>query len=86
MQGVQALKANHLVDAVYAYVSPVSMEAWAQQQSLRQASPHSQTSLHQDRGAHRDISVHTLAAERGAFTCQDCSEDTRLALHAPSLS
>lgn len=36
MQGVQSLKGNKLVDAVYVYIAPSSMEAWAQQQSLRQ--------------------------------------------------
>ena len=37
MQGVLSLKGNSLVDAVYVYITPASMEAWAQQQSLRQA-------------------------------------------------
>lgn len=37
MQGVLTLKRNSLVDAVYVYIAPASMEAWAQQQSLRQA-------------------------------------------------
>ena len=37
MQGVLSLKGNSLVDAVYVYVAPASMEAWAQQQSLRHA-------------------------------------------------
>lgn len=36
MQGVQSLKGNNLVDAVYVYIAPASMEAWAQEQSLRQ--------------------------------------------------
>ncbi len=38
MQGVQSLKANNLVDALYVYIAPASMEAWAQEQSLRQVS------------------------------------------------
>ena len=37
MQGVLSLKGNSLVDAVYVYIAPASMEVWAQQQSLRQA-------------------------------------------------
>lgn len=35
-QGVQSLKGNNLVDAVYVNIAPASMEAWAQEQSLRQ--------------------------------------------------
>ena len=37
VQGVQKLKANELVKAVYVHIAPASMEAWAQQQSARQA-------------------------------------------------
>ena len=35
MQGVLTLKGNSLMDAVYVYIAPASMEAWAQQESLR---------------------------------------------------
>ena len=35
MQGVLSLKGNSLMDAVYVYIAPASMEAWAQEQSLR---------------------------------------------------
>ena len=60
MQGVQALKANHLVDAVYVYVSPASMEAWAQQHSLRQA-------------AFLPASVHLHASHNMTEASQNCS-------------
>ena len=37
MQGVQALRSNATVEAVYVYLGPASMEEWAQQQNFRQA-------------------------------------------------
>ncbi len=36
MQGVQALRSNDAVDALYIYLTPASMEVWAREQSLRQ--------------------------------------------------